>query len=349
MLNAQSRGLKFTVNLLWLLMLPPWKPLESAQRSGVLHLDKTLQWEQKYVAPFAFAPDGKMVAACGMDWVDDFSLPSVLRLWSVHSGEKVLDLTIPGAKIISIAFGRDGQRLFTGSYDGVVRMHDLHTLKAEIIPGALGQAVTISPDGTLLAISAGQVVRMVDLASNKIIATKRMEDALNVVPCPIAFSPDGKVVAIAREDRLRVQVHEIELCHPRTLDCITLLRDEAPAVTTLSYSPDGSILAAGADDGTVVIWDVKALKRRQKLNVLTESHTKGLAEVVFAPAGMLLGVGGTGIALLLKVDTLEVVDKIKGKGVFTLAFSKDGKLLLTSSSFIMQGHETRLWKVAKPD
>ena len=118
-------------------------------------------------------------------------------------------------------------------------------------------------------------------------------------------------------------------------------------MTTLSYSPDGSLLAAGGDDGTVVIWDVNARRRRRKLKVLADPNCEWLAEVVFSPDGKLLGVGGTGAAFLLNADTLEVVDKIRGQGTFTLAFSPDGKLLLTSSSFIPQGQETKLWKVGK--
>jgi WD40 repeat protein len=349
MSHRQSRRSKTGVSILvWLLLLSHAKPSDSAQTLGRLHLDKTLQWDQKYAGPFAFAPDGRIVAACGMAWGDDFSLPGALRLWSVNSGERLLDLSFPGVKIVSIAFSHDGQRLFSGSLDGVVRIHDLRSSKSEIIPDALGQDVMISPDGTMLAASAGQMVQMINVASKQITAKKELEDAWDIDTCPMAFSPNGKVIAVARADRNRVKVHEIELCDPRTLHSIAVLRADAAAVQTLSYSPDGALLAAGGNDGTVVIWDVNALNQRRKVNAFTDPNAKGYTHVAFSPDGKLLGVGGTGLAVLLDVETLAVVEKIKGVGVFVLEFSTGGKLLLTSSSSYMHPREIKLWRVGKP-
>ena len=347
MTPRQRRWPKSAFNLVvWLLLLTHGKPSGSAEPPGNLQLDKILQWDQKLVAPFVFAPNGKTAAGCSLDWVDDPSLPGALRLWTVKSGEKMLDLNIPGAKLVSIAFSRDGQRLYSGSHEGAVRIHDLRSSMTEVIPDAIGQAVVISPDGTQLAISAGQVVRMVDLASKKITATKNLEEALDIVPCPMAFSPNGKVIAIARQDRLRVNVYEIELCDPRNLNSVAIIRDNsASAVTTLSYSPNGSLMATGGNDGTVAVWDMIAMKQRRKVKVFTNSNSKEFAIVVFSPDGKLLGVGGAGLALLLKVDTLEVVDRIEGQGIFTLAFSPDGRLLLTNRSHISHRQETTLWKV----
>ena len=194
MTHRRSQRSRSTLHtLVCLLLVSPYKPSDSAQPAGLLQLDKTLRWDQKYVGPFAFASDGKTVAACGLDWVDDPTLAGQLRLWAVDSGDQSLDLKIPGAKIISVAFGRDGQTLFSGSYDGVVRTHDLRSLKTDVIPDAVGQTVTMSPDGTLLAVSAGQVVQMVDVVSKKIAAAKHTQDALNIVPCPTAFSPEWQI------------------------------------------------------------------------------------------------------------------------------------------------------------
>ena len=118
-----------------------------------------------------------------------------------------------------------------------------------------------------------------------------MEDALDIVPCPMAFSPDRQTIAIARHDRLRVKVHEIELCDSRSLKSMTVLRGDAAVVSTLSYSQDGSLVAAGGEDGTVVIWDATTAKQRRKAGVFRNADSKEMAAVAFSPDGTLLAVG----------------------------------------------------------
>jgi WD40 repeat protein len=351
MVHEGSPFPRLAVGLLaWFFLLSQGKPLPSAEPPGKLQLDKVLHWDEKFVAPLIFAPDGKTVAGCSLDWVDDPSHPAVLRLWNVDSGKKILDLSIPGVEIISIAYGKDGQRLFSGSFDGVVRIHDLRSSRTEIVRDAVGQVVVMSPGGDQLAVSAGQTVQMVDLASKKITATRGLVEALDIAPCPMAFSPNGKVFAVARQDRLRAKEYEVQLWNSRNLNPIGILRDTSRSVVgVLNYSPDGSLLATGGDDGTLVVWDVNAKAQRKKVNVSADANSKGVFDVEFSPDGKLLGVGVTGAALLLRVDTLEVVDTIKGSGAFTtVAFSADGGHLLTSCSHAaLRRCEIKLWRVGR--
>ncbi len=341
---------RFAVGLLvWVFLLLQGKPSPSTEPPDRLQLDKALQWDEKLVASLIFAPDGKTVAGCGLDWVDDPSHPAAIRLWNVDSGKEILDLGVPGAKIISIAYGKDGQRLFSGSFDGVVRIHDLRSSRTEIVPDAAGQVVVMSPGGDQLAVSGGQTVQLVNVASKKITATRRLEESLDFAACPMAFSPNGKVVAIARQDRLRAKVYEVELCNSRNLNPIRILRDTSRSVVgVLNYSPDGSLLATGGDDGNLIVWDVNNMMQKKKVNVAADANSKGVVNVEFSPDGKRLGIGVSGAALLLRVDTLEVVETIKGSGLFTtVAFSADGGHLLTSCSDAALRREIRLWRIRR--
>ena len=56
----------------------------------------------------------------------------------------------------------------------------------------------------------------------------------------------------------------------------------------------------------------------------------------------------TALSCSLTTDDFQIVETIKGNGVFTVAFSPDSQRLLTSNSAAAHRHETRLWKLAVP-
>jgi WD40 repeat protein len=55
----------------------------------------------------------------------------------------------------------------------------------------------------------------------------------------------------------------------------------------VAFSPDGSLMAAGADDGTVTMWDMASADELITLN----GHSEGVASVAFSPDGTLLASG----------------------------------------------------------
>ena len=55
----------------------------------------------------------------------------------------------------------------------------------------------------------------------------------------------------------------------------------------MAFSPDGRLLASGAWDQTVILWDVEAGKQVRTL----EGHTWTVSGVAFSPDGRLLASG----------------------------------------------------------
>lgn len=102
-------------------------------------------------------------------------------------------------------------------------------------------------------------------------------------------------------------------------------------VRALDFSPDGSLLAAGAGDpnkeGTATIWRVASRKP-----LWEHRDTNGIPAVAFAPDGKSLAIGGYGkTAKLLDVATGKVVMRWEHPGeVRGVAFSPDGKSLATA-------------------
>jgi WD40 repeat protein len=71
---------------------------------------------------------------------------------------------------------------------------------------------------------------------------------------PIAFSPDGRLLALANAKQERVQIVRISDGKVIRRFCGHLGR-----ISFLCFAPDGRALASGGYDSTVLVWDVAGL------------------------------------------------------------------------------------------
>jgi WD40 repeat protein len=167
---------------------------------------------------------------------------------SVSDGNELLHL--PGAGVQANAgfgFSPDAQllALFHGVQDLDLTVWDLQRHTALLkTTGIRGRCFDFSPDSHLLAlVQHDGPILIYDLCSGQ--CTNRLEQG--PLPYAVAFSPDGRRLAVAVGD----------LAEVRELQTRAVLRkfDHPNMVLGLAWHPGGNLLATGCGDGKIRIWD----------------------------------------------------------------------------------------------
>ncbi len=149
----------------------------------------------------------------------------------------------------------------------------------------------------------------------------------------LAHAPNGETLAVASSIGVylyRLSDFQMERFLP------------TPAwVWSVAYAPDGSLLAAGMDNGTVRLWNAEQFASPADL----AAHNHPVRSLAFSPDSRLLATGSQdGTARLWRVETRTLVRTMQGRAgeIRSLAFSPDGmRLALASESRHVQVRRIR--------
>jgi eukaryotic-like serine/threonine-protein kinase len=237
------------------------------------------------IASAEWSSDGRLVVTAGAD--------KTARLWEIPDHIPEDDPTLKakelrrfvghGKALDAAVFDATDLRIATASYDKKAKVWDVAS--AELIAtfehADVVSTIAFSPTGDrLLTASNDRVARLWDLAKGSMVRTPY---ELGSSVRAVAVARDG---AVAAADAYKVTVWR------GTAGPVTL-RDHDGRVFAVAYSPDGTRLASGGEDDTVIVWaGEKPLTKLKPHAGSTASPPPATRAIAFAPDGNELATAG---------------------------------------------------------
>lgn len=200
-------------------------------------------------AEFIWSPDGTLLATTSSRGI---------TIWDMVTGERQNTLPVGS----SIVWSPDGTTLATTAHEGIgstkINLWDLVTgEQVQTLEESSDFIISLawSPDGNRLAsISYENTVTIWDLATEEILLVHEFSGISTGLPIVrraqyAPLSPDWKRVA-------SIQGSDVAVWDLETGEQLQLLEGHTESVEDFAWSPDGTVLATGSSDGTVIIWSV---------------------------------------------------------------------------------------------
>ena len=289
---------------------------------------RRFQSQASSLAFASFSPDSQTIVTA----TDDNSI----KLWQTNG---TLQATLTGHtnKITRAIFNLTGEIIVSASDDKTVKIWKKNGELIHDLKGHRGQvtSVCLSPDGKIIAsASADGTVKIWKINGEQLSSFKVERGWITSA----SFSPDGQRIAAAGTDgtvklwSLRKVVEKLQkqqsIEASTDIKLLRTLQIESDKIMSVTFSPDGGMLATASAGGSARIWS----KDGTPLSIL--KHTSGLTNISFSPdSQMLLSASTDKMVRLWKIDG-SLLQTLKGNkdAVWSASFSPDGKAIASASA-----------------
>lgn len=290
---------------------------------------QTLQGHQYWVKAIAFNPDGKTLASGSFD--------STVKIWDCQTGECLKTLLGHSAVVTCLGFSPQGDRLVTGSYDQSIRIWDVFTGKClDTLHKHTNRvwSVAFHPQSNLV-VSGGDDhgIKIWELQRGKCIKT--LQGNSNAIYA-IAYSNQQNLLASGHEDQTiklwNVNINSPQLVEP-DLQPFQILRGHSDRILSITFSPNGKILASGSADRTIKLWHPHSHIHTGKPIKTLQGHRSWVWGIAISPDSKFLASASYDHTVKVwDLESGECLQTLQGhpSSVLSVIFSHDGKTLFSS-------------------
>jgi WD40 repeat protein len=274
------------------------------------------EWSGSSVA--AYLPDGQTIVSAGMDyWVMVWDVATRRPRDQIHVNSAIVGFSIsPDGREVALAEEKPGIEILN-----LQKPHE----PRRTVPGVGRQVmgVTFGADSRTLAVAAiGEGAGLLDIQKARIL--DRFDDQVSGSRSSLAFRTDGQMLALPVGD----EVHVVQVARSR--GGATVAASLVP-IRRLAASPDERLLALGREDGTIVVWDLRAQRVLQTLSG-HDLAVFGVAFVPRPPGARLVSVGADGLIKLWDAEAggQPLFAPTAGAGAaYAVAVRPDGRQIAT--------------------
>ncbi len=319
------------------------------------------------ITTLAFSPDSTTLVSGSAD--------GMIRFWNTQTAAPLADsITGHTQSMQAATFFEDSSTLASVAFNGEITFWDVKTSQKSTVQAAGHRdwlsTLAFSPDGTKLVsvrverttvFGAGistsrpvdHLIRLTDVKTGRELATLQYTMGAE----ELTFSPDGETVAFTG-------LGEIRLWNTSTGDeqAIPLadlsagIPHNTPRILALAFSPHGTWLVSGTNQGKIQMWDVATGEALAVFAEPTEQENlEAIRALAFSPDSALLAAGTRNQIHLWDVHTghkrssIHTVHK-RGRTTFhdhpgSLVFSPDGTILVSGQN----SGTIQLWDVKTGD
>jgi WD40 repeat protein/serine/threonine protein kinase len=309
----------------WSAWSPDGRWIVTADWAGNIKLSTragAMQWQVR-------AHDGLPAIEISADGRSLVTVNAVAKLWDLPGGKLQATLRATDKTQFTIG-GVDSDVLLLATAGGTLELRSraqpdqLRTIKAH---DAAISFLAVSPDGTRVAASADQTIRVFELATGRRLQSLEGHTAPVV---HIAYDPTDQRLATHDASTVRVWSHDGKSLH--------VMRSEGGLVRQAIFDRAGTLFV-GYQDGGIRMWN----RAGQAIGVL-RGHESSVQHVAVDPrGGFVASADRDGVAILWDTTNKTELMRLHGHTdeISTMSYTRDGTSLATASF----DRTIKLWEI----